>query len=160
MSLVGSYNQAYGGGGSDVLYLGAGDENDHSGFDDVRDASAFGAGEGEFVGAAGPSCDSKKGRDSTSWHRQDAPTKTCAWVERKPTKRCRKKGATGARALTECVRACASCPSEGACADDATWSHTNKKNKKLDCVSVARNPARRCGMPGAKAACAATCGTC
>ncbi|KAH8056392.1 8-hydroxy-dADP phosphatase [Aureococcus anophagefferens] len=49
---------------------------------------------------------------------------------------------------------------ECACADDATWYHTNKKNKKLDCVSVARNPARRCGMPGAKAACPATCGTC
>ena len=108
----------------------------------------------------GPDCSTKKGRDSKSWHRKDAPTKTCAWVERKPTKRCRKKGATGARALTECVRACASCPSEGACVDDATWFRYNKKNKKLDCVSVARNPARRCGMPGAKAACAATCGTC
>jgi hypothetical protein len=108
----------------------------------------------------GPSCESKRGRDSLSWHRKGAPTKTCKWVERKPTTRCRKRGATGARAVTECVRACASCPSEGACADDATWFRYNKKNKKLDCVSVARNPGRRCGMPGAKAACPATCGTC
>ena len=117
---------------------------------------------GAFAGGSGdgPSCASKKGRDSKSWHRKDAPTKTCAWVERKPTKRCRKKGATGARALTECVRACASCPSEGACADDATWSHTNKKNKKLDCVSVARNAGRRCALPGAAAACERTCGEC
>ena len=121
---------------------------------------AFTEGGDAFAGGDGPSCASKKGRDSTSWHRQDAPTQSCAWVERKPTKRCRKKGATGARALTECVRACASCPSEGACADDATWSHTNKKNKKLDCVSVARNPGRRCGLPGAADACRATCGTC
>ncbi|KAK7237322.1 8-hydroxy-dADP phosphatase [Aureococcus anophagefferens] len=105
----------------------------------------------------GPSCESKKGRDSESWHRKDAPTKTCEWVKKKPSKRCRKKGATGARAETECVRACASCPSEGACADDATWSHTNKKNKKLDCVSVARNPGRRCGLSGAADACRATC---
>ena len=108
----------------------------------------------------GPSCESKRGRDSKSWHRKGAPTKTCKWVERKPTTRCRKRGATGARAVAECVRACASCPSEGACSDDATWFRHNKKNKKLDCVSVARNPGRRCGMPGAKAACPATCGTC
>ena len=124
-----------------------------------NDAGEFGTGDGTFQGdEAGPSCDSEK--DSKSWHRKGAPTKTCKWVKRKPSKRCRKKGATGARALTECVRACASCPSEGACADDAAWSHINKKNKKLDCVSVARNPGRRCGMPGAKAACPATCGTC
>jgi hypothetical protein len=62
--------------------------------------------------------------------------------------------------LTECVRACASCPSEGACVDDATWSHTNKKNKKLDCVSVARNAARRCDLAGARERCRATCGAC
>jgi hypothetical protein len=108
----------------------------------------------------GPSCEPKGGRDSRSWHLKDAPTKTCKWVGRKPTTRCRKKGATGARAVTECVRACASCPSEGACVDDATWFRYNKKNKKIYCTSVARNPARRCGMPGAKAACPASCGTC
>ena len=109
----------------------------------------------------GPDCSTKRGRDSESWHRKDAPTKPCDWVERKPTKRCRKKGATGARALTECVRACASCPSEGACADDAaSWSHINKKNKKLDCVNVARNAGRRCALPGAAAACKQTCGGC
>ena len=108
----------------------------------------------------GPDCSTKRGRDSESWHRKDAPTKTCEWVEKKPAKRCRKKGATGARALTECVRACASCPSEGACADDAAWSHINKKNKKLDCVSVARNAGRRCALPGAAAACKQTCGGC
>ncbi|KAH8051223.1 hypothetical protein JL722_10922 [Aureococcus anophagefferens] len=107
----------------------------------------------------GPDCSTKRGRDSESWHRKDAPTKTCDWVERKPTKRCRKKGATGARALTECVRACASCPSR-ARADDAAWSHINKKNKKLDCVSIARNPGRRCALPGAAAACKQTCGGC
>merc|ERR1719352_983573 len=96
------------------------------------DAGEFGQGDGDFVASgdeSGPDCSTKKGRDSESWHRKNAPTKTCKWVERKPSKRCRKKGATGARALTECVRACASCPSEGACVDDATWSHTNKKNK-------------------------------
>ena len=123
----------------------------------------FGQGDGDFVASgdeSGPDCSTKKGRDSKSWHRKGAPTKTCKWVKRKPSKRCRKKGATGARALTECVRACASCPSEGACVDDATWSHTNKKNKKLDCVSVARNPARRCGIDGARDACAKTCGAC
>jgi hypothetical protein len=108
----------------------------------------------------GPDCSTKRGRDSKSWHRKDAPRKTCEWVKKRPAKRCRKKGATGARALTECVRACASCPSEGACADDAAWSHINKKNKKLDCVSVARNPARRCGLDGAADACAQTCGAC
>ena len=127
------------------------------------DAGEFGQGDGDFVASGdeyGPDCSTKKGRDSKSWHRKDAPTKTCAWVERKPTKRCRKKGATGARALTECVRACASCPSEGACADDAAWSHINKKNKKLDCVSVARNAGRRCALPGAAAACKQTCGGC
>ncbi|KAH8048308.1 8-hydroxy-dADP phosphatase [Aureococcus anophagefferens] len=107
----------------------------------------------------GPDCSTKRGRDSESWHRKDAPTKTCDWVERKPTKRCRKKGATGPRALTECVRACASCPPR-ACADDAAWSHINKKNKKLDCVSVARNAGRRCALPGAAAACKQTCGGC
>ena len=111
-------------------------------------------------GADGPDCSTKRGRDSKSWHRKEAPTKTCEWVERKPTTRCRKKGATGARAETECVRACASCPSEGACVDDAAWSHTNKKNKKLDCVSVARNAGRRCALPGAAAACKQTCGGC
>ena len=127
------------------------------------DAGEFGQGDGDFVASGdeyGLDCSTKKGRDSKSWHRKAAPTKTCKWVKRKPLKRCRKKGATGARALTECVRACASCPSEGACADDATWSHTNKKNKKLDCVSVARNPGRRCGLSGAADACRATCGTC
>ena len=108
----------------------------------------------------GPDCSTKKGRDSKSWHRKDAPTKTCDHVKKNPSKRCRKKDATGARAETECARACASCPTPGACVDDPTWSYTNKKNKKLDCVSVARNPGRRCGMPGAKAACPATCGTC
>ena len=108
----------------------------------------------------GPDCSTKKGRDSKSWHRKDAPTKTCAWVERKPSRRCRKKDATGARAETECARACASCPTPGACVDDPTWSYTNKKNKKLDCVSVSRNPARRCGIDGARDACAKTCGAC
>ena len=160
VSLVGSYNQAYGGGGSDVLYLGAGDENDHSGFDDVRDAAAFGAGEGEFVGAAGPSCDSKKGRDSKSWLRKENPTKNCKWVKQKPSTRCRKKDATGARAESECVRACGSCPTPGACADDPMWSRANKKNKEITCAKVARNPARRCGMDGARDACAKTCGAC
>ena len=117
--------------------------------------------DGTFQGVdAGPSCESKEGRDSTSWHRKDAPTKTCAWVERKPSRRCRKKDATGARAETECVRACASCPSEGACVDDATWSHTNKKNKEITCAKVARNAGRRCALPGSAAACERTCGGC
>ena len=121
----------------------------------------FGEGDADFEGEdGGPSCDGEP-TDSASWSLKDDPTKTCKWVGRKKSeKRCRKKGATGARALTECVRACASCPSEGACADDATWSHTNKKNKKLDCVSVARNPGRRCGLSGAADACRATCGAC
>ena len=131
-----------------------------SGFVEGGDEETPGETPGGDEAPRGPSCASKKGRDSKSWHRKDAPMKTCAWVERKPTKRCRKKGATGARALTECVRACASCPSEGACADDASWSHTNKKNKKLDCVSVARNAGRRCALPGAAAACERTCGEC
>ncbi|KAH8089998.1 hypothetical protein JL720_6294 [Aureococcus anophagefferens] len=113
--------------------------------DAFEGGEAFTEGGDAFAGGDGPSCASKKGRDSKSWHRKDAPTKTCAWVERKPTKRCRKKGATGARALTECVRACASCPSGRG--GDATWSHTNKKNKEIDCVSVARNAGRRCALP-------------
>ena len=102
----------------------------------------------------------KRGRDSKSWHRKDAPTKTCKWVKKRLETRCRKKDATGARAHSDCVRACASCPSEGACVDDTTWSHTNNKNKKISCAKVARNPPRRCEMTGAKEHCRATCRTC
>ena len=64
-------------------------------------AGEFGQGDGDLVASGdedGPACDSEEGRDSRSWHRKDAPTKTCAWVERKPSRRCRKKDATGARA--------------------------------------------------------------
>ena len=107
-------------------------------------------------GADGPSCKSKRGRDSKSWHQKDDPTKTCKWVKRNRAVRCRKKGATGTRAYTECVRACGSCP----CVDDVAWSHTNKKNKRLTCVSVARSAGRRCALPGAAAACKQTCGGC
>ena len=80
--------------------------------------------------------------------------------QERPETRCRKKDATGARAHSDCVRACASCPSEGACVDDTTWSHTNNKNKKISCAKVARNPPRRCEMTGAKEHCRATCRTC
>ena len=48
----------------------------------------------------------------------------------------------------------------GACVDDATWSHTNKKNKEITCAKVARNAGRRCALPGAAAACERTCGEC
>ena len=65
-----------------------------------------------------------------------------------------------ARASSECVRACGSCPTPGACVDDPLWSRTNKKNKKITCDKVARNPARRCGLSGAADACRATCGAC
>ena len=132
----------------------------------AADSGAFGEGDAAFDeaaggdAAAGPSCDSKKGRDSKSWLRKETPTKTCEWVKQKPSTRCRKKDATGARAETECVRTCASCPSEGACADDPMWSRANKKNKEITCAKVARNPARRCGMDGARDACAKTCGAC
>jgi len=49
---------------------------------------------------------------------------------------------------------------EDACADDASWAHLNKKNKRITCVNVARNPGRRCGLDGAADACAKTCGAC
>jgi len=107
----------------------------------------------------GPNCDSKKGRDSKSWHRKNKPKKTCKWVERKASKRCRKRGATGVRASSECVRACGSCPLP-TCPDDAPGSVMNKKGRMLSCDQVARNPARRCSLPGAADACRATCGTC
>jgi len=150
------------GGGTDAgharVYLESTTKPDAGG-----DAGEFGQGDGDLVASGdedGPACDSEEGRDSRSWHRKDAPTKTCAWVERKPSRRCRKKDATGARAETECARACASCPKLGACVDDPTWSYTNKKNKKLTCFKVRRNAPRRCSLDGAADACRATCGTC
>ncbi|KAH8060743.1 hypothetical protein JL722_4857 [Aureococcus anophagefferens] len=122
----------------------------------------FGEGDADFEGeASGPSCDGERGTDSASWSLKDDPTKTCKWVGRDSEKRCRKKDAAGARAHTECVRACESCPSgPNACEDDPSWHHVNKKGKKVDCLSVARNPDRRCGLDGAEAACPASCGAC
>jgi len=46
------------------------------------------------------------------------------------------------------------------CKDSTTWSFENPKDKELTCYEVARNPARRCGLPGAAAACKQTCGAC
>jgi hypothetical protein len=123
----------------------------------------FGEGDADFEGEdSGPSCDGERGTDSASWSLKNNPTKTCKWVGRKNSeKRCRKKDAAGARAHTECVRACESCPSgPDACEDDPSWHHVNTKGKKVDCLSVARNPDRRCGLDGAEAACPASCGAC
>ena len=41
------------------------------------------------------------------------------------------------------------------CEDSTTWSVKNRKGKTITCYEVARNPARRCGIDGARDACCA-----
>ncbi|KAH8054976.1 hypothetical protein JL722_8392 [Aureococcus anophagefferens] len=144
ISLSGSYNQAYGGG---VLYLGARRERPQRLRRRPRRRRVR-RGRGRVRRRRRASCDSKKGRDSESWHRKDAPTKTCAWVEEADEAvpqegRDRRAGLDGVRPRLRVV------PSEGACVDDATWSHTNKKNRSRLRQRRAQ-PAARCGIDGAR----------
>ena len=101
--------------------------------------------------ARAASCDGGKAKDSKSWSKKGKSAKTCEWVRKKPDKRCSKKSADGTRATAACPKAC------GEACDDPFWSMTNKKNKKITCDKVARNPARRCKLAGAAGHCAATC---
>jgi len=92
-------------------------------------------------------CDSNTSKKACKKHK-----KSCEW--KKKNDKCEAKGGDtggltgGDNDFTE------------DCKDSTTWSFENPKDKELTCYEVARNPARRCGLPGAAAACKQTCGAC
>lgn len=47
--------------------------------------------------------------DSDTWRFKKKPWKSCAWVAKKPAKRCKKKGATFKKAKKACLAACGKC---------------------------------------------------
>jgi hypothetical protein len=89
--------------------------------------------------------------------------KNCAWVEKKPSSRCKKKGLNEDNKIVRARQACKKACDNGG-VDDNEWKVVNKRN----CPWVAKRPISRCEAKGlnqkneivpAKQACRKTCGT-
>lgn len=107
--------------------------------------------------------------DDEDWHAAGNSRKTCAWVGKQASTRCKKADEAGVTGFVSCPVTCATCEvdaddgSDEDCEDDAEWFVEN--NAAKTCSWVAKDPTSRCtkkGQDGRRASesCSVSCETC
>ena len=113
----------------------------------------------ESRGGPAPDCE-----DDPDYYQGRLPRRDCAWIARKPNKRCRtwcrrnanKKGCPAACAL--CTAEEGAPAAEDVCEDDPAYLRRNKPNR--DCTWIGKKVDRRCRSDKDKTGCPVTCGVC